>query len=180
MGLPSARLTAASRSMRFPDSNSASNLVAPSAATASSLAWASDGVRNGMTFAPISVRTVSAAPSSCAAPLAAHFPAASGNPTNVLLRFPAPVWTDPAPLARAESQFISPDGRTVLFNVGLSAGDPDSNAALHQLPAIRAAVAAVAHDAGAAYGVAGDAPASYDVSHASDSDLLHIIPVAII
>jgi hypothetical protein len=45
---------------------------------------------------------------------------------------------------RAESQFISPDGRTVLFNAGLSAGDPDSNAALHQVPAIRAAVARAA------------------------------------
>jgi len=175
--------------------------------------------------------------------LAAHFPAASSNPTNVLLRFPAPVWTDPAPLARAErqlaaasqvasltgpldingvaltpdqlrtlhatfggpravppvpphgrgiapatwaayrteSQFISPDGRTVLFNAGLSAGDPDSNAALHQVPAIRAAVGAVAHDTGASsYGITGDAPVSYDVSQASDSDLLHIVPVAII
>jgi RND superfamily putative drug exporter len=175
--------------------------------------------------------------------LAAHFPAAASNPTNVLLRFPAPVWTDPARLARAEqqlaalpqfrsltgpldingvaltadqlrslhaafggpaalpqvppsgtgiplarwgayrteNQFIAPDGRTVLFDAGLSVGDPDSTAALHQVPAIRAGVAAVAHDAGAsAYGVAGDAPASYDVSRASDSDLLHIVPVAII
>src|SRR5215471_3751009 len=42
-------------------------------------------------------------------------------------------------------------------------------------------LAAAAHDAGAsAYGVAGDAPATYDVSQASDSDLLHIVPVAII
>ncbi len=175
--------------------------------------------------------------------LAAHFPAASSNPTVVLLRFPASVWSDPAPVARAEqrlaavpqfdslpgpldvngvtlapgqltalhaalgdpralpalpppgsgvpaarwtvyraeSQFISPDGRTVLFDAGLTAGDPDSNAALHQVPAIRAAVAAVAHDAGAsAYGVTGDAPATYDVSQVSDRDLLHIVPVAII
>jgi putative drug exporter of the RND superfamily len=160
-----------------------------------------------------------------------------------VLRFRAPVWTDPAPLARAEqqlatapqfasltgpldingvtftseqlrtlhatlggpravppvpprgsgialatwaayrteSQFISPDGRTVLFDAGLSVGDPDSTAALHQVPAIRAAVAAAAHNSGAsAYGVAGDAPASYDVSQASDSDLLHIVPAAII
>ncbi len=69
----------------------------------------------------------------------------------------------------------------MLFNAGLSAGDPDSNAALHQVPAIRAAVARVAHETGAtAYGVAGDAPATYDVSQVSDSDLLHIFPVAII
>ncbi len=175
--------------------------------------------------------------------LAAHFPPASSNPTLLLLRFPAPVWRDPARVARAEqrlaaspqftsltgpldvngvtltpaqlmalhatlgdpgalpaepppgsavraarwaayraeSQFISADGRTVLFDAGLAAGDPDSNAALHQVPAIRAAVAAVARDAGAsAYGVTGEAPATYDVSQASDRDLVHIFPVAII
>ena len=175
--------------------------------------------------------------------LATHFPAASTNPTNVLLRFPTPVWRHPAPVARAEqrlaairqftsltgpldvngatltpaqlaalhttfgdpralpaqpppgsairtatwaayraeSQFIGPDGRTVLFDARLTAGDPGSNAALHQVPAIRAAIAAVAHATGAsAYGVAGEAPAGYDVGQASDTDLLHIIPVAII
>jgi putative drug exporter of the RND superfamily len=175
--------------------------------------------------------------------IAAHFPAAASNPTLVLLRFPAPVWRDPAPVARAErrlaavpqlssltgpldvngatltpaqltklhatlgdpaalaaqpppgtaagaeqwalyraeSQFISPDGRTVLFNAGLTAGDPGSNAALHQVPAIRAAVAAVARDTGAsAHGVAGEAPATYDVGQASDRDLVRIVPVAII
>jgi RND superfamily putative drug exporter len=173
--------------------------------------------------------------------LATHFPAASSNPTSVLMRFPASVWTDPAPTARAEqelaavsqftsltgpldvngvllapqqltalhaalgdpralpalpaggvpaatwtayraeSQFISADGRTVLFNAALTSGDPGSNAALHQVAAIRAAVAAVARDAGAsAYGVAGEAPATYDISQVSDHDLLRIVPVAII
>ena len=174
--------------------------------------------------------------------LAAHFPAASSNPTVVLLHFPAPVWSDPARLARAErrlaavrqfasltgpfdvngitltpgrlaalratfgdpralsaqpppgsrgpavwaayraeTQFISADGRTALFDAGLAAGDPGSNAALRQVPAIRAAVAGVARDTGAsAYGVAGQAPAAYDVSQASDRDLQHIFPVAII
>jgi putative drug exporter of the RND superfamily len=175
--------------------------------------------------------------------LAAHFPAASSNPTNVLLRLRASVWSDPAPVARAEqrlaavpqfssligpldvngvtltpdqlralharigdpgalpalpppgsglsaatwtayraeSQFISPDGRTVMFDAGLTVGDPGSNAALHQVPAIRASVATVARDVSvSAYGVAGEAPAIYDVSQASDRDLLHIFPVAII
>jgi RND superfamily putative drug exporter len=175
--------------------------------------------------------------------IAAHFPVAASNPTLVLLRFPAPVWREPAPVARAEqrlaavpqfssltgpldvngatltpaqlmalharfgdpaalaaqpppgsavgaarwalyraeSQFISPDGRTVLFNAGLTAGDPGSNAALHQVPAVRGAVAAVARDTGAsAYGVAGEAPATYDVGQASDRDLVRIFPVAII
>ena len=146
--------------------------------------------------------------------LAAHFPAATGNPTTVLLRFRASAWTDPAPVAAAErqlaalpqfasltgpfdvngitltpaqlmalheSQYISADGRTVRFNAALRAGDPGSNAALHQVPAIRAAVAAVARATGAtAYGVAGEAPAGYDVGRASDADLLRVFPVAII
>jgi RND superfamily putative drug exporter len=143
--------------------------------------------------------------------LGAHFPAASNNPTNVLLRFGVPVWGDPALVAaaerqlaavpefsgvvgpldvngtlapaghRAESQFISPDGRTVLFDAGLAVGDPGSNAALRQVPAIRASVATVARDVGASsYGVAGQAPATYDISQVSDHDLLHIFPVAIV
>jgi len=90
---------------------------------------------------------------------------------------PATVWA----AYRAETQFISSDGRTIQFDAGLTAGDPSSNAALHQVPAIRAAVAAAAHDTGAsAYGIAGAAPATYDVSQASDRDLRHIVPVAII
>jgi putative drug exporter of the RND superfamily len=173
--------------------------------------------------------------------LAAHFPAAAGNPTTVVLRFREPAWSDPAPVAaaeqrlaslpqfasltgpfdvngvtlspaqltalhatlgrpaalsarppegvqavvwtayRAEGQFISADGRTVRFKAALTAGDPGSNAALRQVPAIRTAVAAVARATGAsAYGVAGVAPAGYDVGRASDADLLHIVPVAII
>jgi uncharacterized membrane protein YdfJ with MMPL/SSD domain len=170
-----------------------------------------------------------------------HFPAATSNPTTVVLRFRQSAWTDPAPAAeaeerlaalpqftslngpvrcrwghlhprpadgaprrarpprravplpragvpaatwaayRAESRFISPDGRTVLFNAALTAGDPGSTAAIRQVPALRAAVAAVARATGAsAYGVTGVAPAGYDVGQASDADLLHIIPVAII
>lgn len=198
-------------------------------------------------YTPAGFGSAPAAPGSDSATgnaqLAAHFPAASRNPTIVLLRFRASVWSDPALVAsaerrlatvpefssligpldvngvaltpdrlaalhatlgdpralpalpppgsgvpasrrtvyRAESQFISPDGRTVLFDVGLAVGDAGSNAALHQVPAIRASVAAVAHDVGAsAYGVTGEAPTSYDVSRVSDQDLLHIFPVAII
>jgi putative drug exporter of the RND superfamily len=171
--------------------------------------------------------------------LAAHFPAATSNPTMVVLRFREPTWDDPAPVATAqrrlaalsqfnglagpfdaltssqlktlhatlgdpaalpavpppgndippstwaaygaESQFISPDGRTVLFDARLVAGDPGSNAALRQVPAIRAGVAAVARATGAtAYGVVGDVPAGYDVVQVSDADLLRIFPVAII
>jgi len=135
--------------------------------------------------------------------LAAHFPAASSNPTSVLLRFGEPVWSDPGVVARAEhglaavplfsslegpldvnraeSHFISPDGRTVRFDAALAAGDPGSDAALRQVPAIRAAVAAVARDTGAStYGVVGQAPVTYDMIRVSDHDLLRVVPVAIL
>ena len=63
----------------------------------------------------------------------------------------------------------------------LTAGDPNSGAALHQVPAIRAAVAAAAREAGAtAHDVTSAATANYDVSQASDTDLRHIFPAAII
>jgi RND superfamily putative drug exporter len=68
-----------------------------------------------------------------------------------------------------------------LFEAKLVAGDPGSNAALGQVPAIRAAVASVARATGAsAYGVAGDVPAGYDLGQVSDADLLRVFPVAII
>ena len=171
--------------------------------------------------------------------LAAHFPAATSDPTTVVMRFREPAWNDPAPVATAqrrlaalpqfaslagpfgalapgqlttlhatlggpaaippvpptggrippatwaaygaETQFISTDGRTVMFDARLVNGDPGSNAALRQVPALRAAVAAVARATGAtAYGVGGPVPAGYDLSQASDADLLRIFPVAII
>ncbi|HUD35528.1 MAG TPA: MMPL family transporter [Streptosporangiaceae bacterium] len=84
-------------------------------------------------------------------------------------------------LYRATSNYVSPDGRTVLYSVGLAAGDPGSTSAINAVPAIRAqttaaAVAAHASDSG----VAGEAPALYDISSISDSDLKRIIPVAIL
>jgi RND superfamily putative drug exporter len=138
--------------------------------------------------------------------LVAHFPAADRNPTGVLLHFPTSVSIDPAPAAQAQrllatspdfnsvvgpfdsnqsllagNQFVSPDGRTVQFNVSLAVGDPASNAATRQVPVIRAAVAAIARQVGAdANGVTGQAPSTYDVGQASDGDLLRIFPVAIL
>src|SRR6266699_2980298 len=95
---------------------------------------------------------------------------------------PAPAGSDSADgSGAARSAFISPDGRTVRFQVALAAGDPGSNAALGQVPAIRAAVATGARDAGATdYGVSGEAPATYDISRVSGHDLLRIVPVAIV
>ena len=90
----------------------------------------------------------------------------------------------PTPLYNAylaTAQYISTDGSTVQWEAGLKAGDPSTTAALNAVPAIRTGVAAVAHEVGAtANGVAGEAPALYDVSNISDGDLRHIVPVAVL
>lgn len=84
-------------------------------------------------------------------------------------------------LYRATANYVSSDGRTVQFSTGLRAGDPGTTAAMDAVPAIRAAVARVARSSGAvAAGVGGEAPALYDISVISTSDLKHIIPVAIV
>jgi putative drug exporter of the RND superfamily len=84
-------------------------------------------------------------------------------------------------LYRAESQFVSPDGKTVQFYTSLSAGAPASTAALNATPAVRSAVTSVQHSVGATdSGTAGLAPASYDVSTVSQSDLKTIVPVVIV
>jgi putative drug exporter of the RND superfamily len=84
-------------------------------------------------------------------------------------------------LYRATGNYVSPDGHTVLFSVGLAAGDPASTKALNSVPAYRSETTAIAHATGAtASGVAGEAPALYDISSISNSDLKHIIPVAIL
>ncbi len=179
------------------------------------------------------------------AALAANFPQASSNPTNVVMQFPTSVWQHPSVLEEATTglrgtgdftqlagpldpngtpitpqqlqalhaqlpppkvlvdanrltppagvptplynaylataQYISTDGSTVQWEAGLEAGDPSTTAALNAVPAIRTAVAGVAHRVGAtANGVAGEAPALYDVSNISDGDLRHIVPVAVL
>ncbi len=172
-----------------------------------------------------------------------HFPQASQNPTNLIMRLPASAWQDPGrleragtllkasgrfttmtgpldpngtvltpteleslhaqfgpPLAlsttepagtgvparlynayRATARYISTDGSTVQWEAGLKAGDPSTSAALNAVPAIRATLAKVAHEVGGtANGVAGEAPALYDVSTISDHDLKRIVPVAVV
>ena len=175
--------------------------------------------------------------------LAADFPQASANPTNLVLVYPSSVWSDPTPLLqaqqllaksplfkkvdgpmdpngsqltaaefvhlhqvlgapktlpalpppgkdisiaqyelyRAEAQYVSTDGHVVQFAASLTAGDPGSTAALNVVPSLRTELASVARSTGAtANGVAGEAPAIYDISATSDSDLIHIIPLAAI
>ena len=183
------------------------------------------------------------------AAIAAHFPQASANPTDIVMRFPNSVWTDPRELSVATSRlaasgffktlsgplnptgatmtpaeltrlyqlvhpygsaksllsgplvppagskitakeydsylatasFISPNGRTVQWEASLRAGSPGSNAAINEVPALRHAVTDAAHAAGAsASGVAGEAPALYDVSAISEGDVGRIVPIAIL
>jgi RND superfamily putative drug exporter len=82
---------------------------------------------------------------------------------------------------RATSNFVSPDGRTVLYEVGLKAGDPGTTSALNAVPSLRAETTAVAKSIGASdSALGGEAPAIYDISSISDSDLQRVIPVAIL
>jgi putative drug exporter of the RND superfamily len=109
--------------------------------------------------------------------------AALGNPAVL----PAvPTGNSKIPLAgyeayRATAQYVSPDGLTIQYETGLKAGDPSTTAAMNAVPSIRAEAATVAKTLGASqYGVGGEAPAFYDISAISDSDLLRVFPVAII
>jgi RND superfamily putative drug exporter len=82
---------------------------------------------------------------------------------------------------KAESQFVSPSGHVVQFQAGLAVGDPGKAAALDEVPRLRDVIATTARATGAVdNGVAGEAAALYDISSTSDSDLIHIIPIAVI
>ena len=82
---------------------------------------------------------------------------------------------------RATAQFVDQAGTTIQFQTGLTAGDPSTTAALQAVPAVRAEAAKVVPTLHATdYGVAGEAPALYDISAISNSDLAHVIPIAIV
>lgn len=79
----------------------------------------------------------------------------------------------------ALAHIVSADGTTVQWEASLAAGGPQSTGGIHATPAVRSAVAGAAHQAGAsASGVAGEAPALYDVSTISGNDLRKIVPIA--
>jgi len=81
----------------------------------------------------------------------------------------------------ASARYLSADGKTAQWEVGLVAGSPESTSALSAIPHVRVQVDAVATSVGAvASGVAGEAPALYDVSNISDGDLRHIVPIAVL
>ena len=111
---------------------------------------------------------------------------ALGNPRALPPVPPAGAGGGGVPLAvyeayRATAQYVSPDGETIQFATGLKAGDPSTTAAMHAVPSIRTEAATVARTLGAsAYGVGGEAPAFYDISAISDSDLARVVPVAIV
>jgi putative drug exporter of the RND superfamily len=106
------------------------------------------------------------------------------GPAKALPAVPPPGTT--VPIARYEayratSNYVSSDGRIVAYSTGLKAGDPGDTPALNAVPSIRAATAATARSIRATdYGVGGEAPAIYDISSISNSDLKRVIPVAIV
>jgi putative drug exporter of the RND superfamily len=82
---------------------------------------------------------------------------------------------------RASGNLVSPDGRTVQFLTGLKAGNPGTTPALNAVPQVRVVTTRVAHSIGAAdSAVGGEAPALYDISAISNSDLSKVIPIAIL
>jgi putative drug exporter of the RND superfamily len=90
-------------------------------------------------------------------------------------------WNGAYQLYRATQQFVSVDGKTIQWETSLAAGDPSTTAALNAVPGVRAAAASVVPTLHATdYGVAGEAPALYDISAISNSDLAHVIPIAIV
>jgi putative drug exporter of the RND superfamily len=106
------------------------------------------------------------------------------GPASALPPVPPPGTTVPLPayeLYRATANYVSADGRTVQYLAGLKAGDPGGTPAMRAVPAVRAATARVAASIGAAdSGVGGEAPALYDISSISNSDLARVIPIAIL
>ena len=82
---------------------------------------------------------------------------------------------------RSSGQFISSDGRTLLFQTALEAGPSTSTAAASAVPDVRAAVAGVARSIGATEsGVDGYAAVAADVGTLSTDDLVRIIPIVLI
>ncbi len=79
------------------------------------------------------------------------------------------------------SNYISPDGRIVQYEVGLTAGNPNSTPAMNATPAERSRVSQIEKSVGATNsGIAGEAPALYDINKISNNDLIRVIPIAIL
>ncbi len=127
---------------------------------------------------PVGVTLTGSQFSELHAALASLGPAKSLPPTPPAgLKIPAAGYN----IYRATANYVSPDGQTVQFETGLKAGDASSTAAMNKVPALRALTTSVAHSIGASdSAVGGEAPAFYDISSISDSDLVRVIPIAIV
>ncbi|HEV2452141.1 MAG TPA: MMPL family transporter [Streptosporangiaceae bacterium] len=106
------------------------------------------------------------------------------GPAKLLPSSPPPGSRVPAvayDIYRATSNYVSPDGLTVQYQTGLKAGDAGSTEAMNKVPSIRALTTSVARSIGAVdSAVGGEAPALYDISSTSNSDLVRVIPIAIV
>ncbi len=84
-------------------------------------------------------------------------------------------------LYRAVSAYVSPDGRTIQYSVGLAAGNPGTTNAMVATPNIRNEISVIAKKGGAIdNGMFGQSSAFYDISSISNHDLIRVIPIAVI
>ena len=85
------------------------------------------------------------------------------------------------PSLTAINQFVSPDGKTVIFYVVSKAGSSGSTAALNATPKERQILGYVASQVGAVDSqIYGQDAAAYDIGHIANSDLKKIIPVVLV
>jgi RND superfamily putative drug exporter len=106
-----------------------------------------------------------------------------GPPQLLPVRQPATATVAPAiyNAYRADSLFVSKNGKVMQFEAGLIAGAQDSTAAMNATPQIRDVVTHAARASGAvASGLAGEAAAVYDINHTANHDLAVVIPIAIV
>ncbi len=106
-----------------------------------------------------------------------------GAPASLPATPPAGVTVSAATYSAYQSsnQYISPDGRTIVFQTGLRAGSATSTQAAAAMPSVRAGVDRVGRSIGAtASGVTGDAPLAADVGTLSGNDLMRIIPIVML
>ncbi len=81
---------------------------------------------------------------------------------------------------RTTADFISPDGLTVQYYATLRAGAAGSAAAATAIPAARNALTATATAVGvSAFGVAGQDASAYDITSASNSSMVVVIPIVL-
>jgi RND superfamily putative drug exporter len=133
---------------------------------------------NGVTLTPQDITTLHSA---------------FGAPIGIGSKFDVQALMD-APLAKTMPNFVqkyeayqilanlvSSDGKTVAYEVSLTAGDPSSTTAMNATPAIRSVVQRVANEVHATdSGVVGESTALYDISSISNSDLKRVVPIAIL